>query len=118
MKNLIAGLCLALMNCLVWATDPNIGETPEIQYAVANAPDLYAQAQQLATPVSIYQYLRNNTEFSLYHGSVSGSINTYGGMRGNDVDLASTLIAMLRARGTPAFAGVVSWAPSASVPRN
>ena len=59
-------------------------------------------AQQLSTPVAIYEYLRNNAEYALYHGSRSGSVNTFGGLRGNDVDLASTLIAMLRSRGVHA----------------
>lgn len=101
MKRLIAILCLALASSFAWATDPTIGETPEIKYTSLTAPDLNAQAQNLVTPLYIYEYLRDNTQFALYHGSISGSINTYGGMRGNDVDLASTLIAMLRAQNVP-----------------
>ncbi len=80
------------------ATD-DISETPEIQYSSASAIDLKTKADELASPVNIYEYLRNNAEYALYHGSRSGSINSYLGLRGNDVDLASTLIAMLRSRG-------------------
>ena len=101
MKRLILGFYLALASTFVWAVDTTTGETPEIQFTSLQAADLSAQALNLGTPLYIYQYLRDNTEFALYHGSVSGSINSYGGMRGNDVDLASTFIAMLRARGTP-----------------
>lgn len=102
LKRLLAGCCLVFVSTLAWSLDSTTGETPEIQYSSALAGNLYAQAQNLGTPLYIYQYLRNNAQFALYHGSVSGSINTYGGLRGNDVDLASTLIAMLRAKGTPA----------------
>lgn len=77
----------------------DISEAPEIQYTSSHAPELYAKAAELATPVKIYEYLRNNTEYALYHGSRSGSINSFLGLRGNDVDLASVLIAMYRSRG-------------------
>ena len=53
----------------------------------------------LASPVNIYEYLLNNSEYALYQGSSSGSINSFMGLRGNDVDLASALIAMYRSRG-------------------
>ncbi len=82
----------------VYASD-DISETPEIQYTATNAPDLYAKAEELSSPVKIYEYLLNNAGYALYHGSRSGSINTFLGLRGNDVDLASALIAMYRSRG-------------------
>ena len=83
------------------AADTPLSETPEVQFSSVAAADLKAKADALASPVAIYEYVRNNTEYKLYHGSRSGSINTFLGQRGNDVDLASTLIAMLRARGIP-----------------
>ena len=52
--------------------------------------------------MSIYEYVRNNTEYSLYHGARSSSLNTFLGLSGNNVDLASTLIAMYRSIGIPA----------------
>ncbi|HKT73408.1 MAG TPA: RHS repeat-associated core domain-containing protein [Steroidobacteraceae bacterium] len=85
-----------------WATDTTTGESGEIQYSSAAAAELKSKATELATPVAIYQYVRNNYEFALYQGVRSGSINTFLGGRGNDVDLAATLIAMLRSQGIPA----------------
>lgn len=79
----------------------NLDETPEIQFTSTAAEDLFNQATKLNSSVNIYEYVRNNYEYTLYHGSRSGSINTFLGGRGNDVDLASTLIAMLRSQGIP-----------------
>lgn len=78
------------------------GETPEIVYTSADAQALRDQAAQLGTPVAIYEYVHNTIEFSPYHGSRSGSINSYLGQRGSDVDITSTLIAMLRSQNIPA----------------
>ena len=77
-------------------------ETHEIEFSTATSSELKAKADELATPINIYEYVRNNIEYSLYHGSRSGSINTFLGQRGSDVDIASTLIAMLRSQGIPA----------------
>ncbi|MEW6401338.1 MAG: RHS repeat-associated core domain-containing protein [Chloroflexota bacterium] len=81
------------------AADSDIGETPEIQFSSDAAKDLRDKAAELASPVKIYEYLRNNADYALYHGSRSGSINSFLSLRGNDVDLASALIAMYRSRG-------------------
>lgn len=100
-KAVIAAIAVLLMltAALAQATSSDTGETPEIQYNTTAAPDLNAKAAALASPVNIYEYLRNNAEYALYHGSRSGSINSFLELRGNDVDLASTLIAMYRSRG-------------------
>lgn len=58
--------------------------------------DLYNTSNQLGNAVAIYEYVRNNFEYATYHGSRSGSINTFNAKRGSDVDIASALIAMLR----------------------
>jgi hypothetical protein len=83
--------------------DSNRGESVEIKFQASAATDLAwplkAKAEELESPVAIYEYVRNQYEFALYHGARSGSINTFLGMRGNDVDLAATLIALLRAKG-------------------
>ena len=92
------------------ATDSNLGETSEIAfcnggtapYTGCVASDLRIKADALASPAAIFEYVRNNYDFSLYHGARSGSVNTFLGGRGNDVDLAATLIAMLRSQGVPA----------------
>lgn len=95
-----AGICLTLAAAAQAAT--TTGESNEIVYSATAAADLKNKAAALGTPVAIYEYLRNNYDYALYHGARSGSINTFLGGRGNDVDLAATLIAMLRSQGTPA----------------
>jgi len=110
----LLGLLLTLFGSLTaWATDSNINDTSatshEIQfcsglakpYTGCLAANLRIQADNLASPVAIYEYVRNNYDFTLYHGARSGSINSFAGMRGNDVDLAATLISMLRSQGVP-----------------
>lgn len=97
--------CLAVgfgWSVCAWSADSNLGETNEIKFSSAVAVDLAAKAANLSSPVAIYEYVRNNYDFALYHGARSGSANTFLGGRGNDVDLAATLIAMLRYRGIPA----------------
>ena len=84
------------------ATDSNMGETSEVQFSSTDATDLRNKAAALASPVSIFEYMRNNYDYSLYHGARSGSVNTFLGGRGSDVDLAATLISMLRSQGIPA----------------
>src|SRR5262249_39195733 len=84
-----------------WSAATTTGESNEIQFTSAAAADLTLKAASLGSSVAIYEYVRNNYDFSLYHGARSGSINTFQGGRGNDVDLAATLIAMLRSRGIP-----------------
>lgn len=78
------------------------GETPEVVYSVADAQALRDKAAALGTAVGMYEHLHNTLEYSAYHGSRSGSINTYLGQRGSDVDIATTLIAMLRSQNIPA----------------
>ncbi len=92
------------------ATDTNMGETSEIlfcnggtaPYTGCLAADLRTEADTLASPSAIFEYVRNNYDLTLYHGARSGSVNAFLGGRGNDVDLAATLIAMLRSQGVPA----------------
>ncbi|MDP2787118.1 MAG: transglutaminase-like domain-containing protein [Pseudomonadota bacterium] len=96
----VLGSALAAIPGQAWAQAT--GETREIVYLGDEAQSLREQAATLGTPVAIYEHLRNNTEFVPYWGSTSGSVNAYMGRLGNDVDLASALIAMLRSRGIPA----------------
>lgn len=103
LKNrLIVALLTLFCSGAAWAAGTTTGETPEVQFSSTAASDLRLQAQTLATPAAIYEYVRNNHDYALYHGSRGGSVNTYLGLRGNDVDLASTLIAMYRSQGIPA----------------
>lgn len=79
-----------------------VTETPEIVYSGADAKPLRDKADQLGTAVAIYEYVHNTIEHSTYHGSRSGSVNTFLGQRGSDVDIATALVAMLRYRKIPA----------------
>ncbi len=74
------------------ATDPLI--TPQIAAAAASLGN---------DPLRIFAYVRNEFEYEPYYfGMVKGSQETLDAKAGNDVDLASLLIAMLRSGGTPA----------------
>lgn len=79
-----------------------VTESPEIVYSGADAQLLRDKATQLGTAAAIYEYAHNTIEHSPYHGSRSGSVNTFLGQRGSDVDIATALIAMLRAQNIPA----------------
>jgi len=101
-KKFMAGfisIVMILSAVVACADDGDTDETSEIVYNTTIAPDLNAKAVELASPVKIYEYLLNNAEYALYHGSRSSSVNSFLALRGNDVDLASTLIAMYRSRG-------------------
>lgn len=77
-------------------------ETPEIMFSGIDAQALAAKAGELGNTVAIYEYVRNHFDYAAYHGSRSGSINTFLGQHGSDVDIATTLIAMLRSQNIPA----------------
>lgn len=106
MKNLLTRIALALLITqgpgVANALDANLSESLEIQFLADESAQLRNKAAELSGPVQIFEYVRNNVEFLPYHGAKSGSINTFLGLRGNDVDTASVLIAMLRSRGIPA----------------
>lgn len=91
-------LLLSVTSIVAGTLDENV----EVQYSSIDAAALLAKSNELATPVAIYEYVRNNIEYALYHGSRSGSVNTFLGGRGSDVDIASTLIAMLRSQNISA----------------
>ncbi len=85
--------------CIGNITDELLCETPEILFETGEAIVIQEKAQALGSAVNIYEYLRNNAEYAVYHGARSSSLNTFLAMEGNDVDLASTLIAMFRSVG-------------------
>ena len=82
--------------------DTGLCETREILYETGEAQVLKDKADELGTPATIYEYLRNNAQYTPYHGARSNSLNSFLSLRGNDVDLASTLIAMMRSQGIKA----------------
>lgn len=102
-------ICLALGSISLigqTALADDLGQTPEIQFSSPDAKNLSDKAQELGNAAAIYEYVRNEFAYSLYHGARSDSINTFGAKRGNDIDQASVLIAMLRSRNIPARYGV------------
>ncbi len=60
------------------------------------------KANELGTPQAMYEFVRNECEFQAYYGSQKGSVETLRQRAGNDYDLASLLIALLRAKNYPA----------------
>jgi hypothetical protein len=90
-----------------------VAEAPEIVFSTEEARPLREKAAELKTAVAMFEYVHNTIEYVPYHGSRSGSVNTFLGRRGNDVDMASTLIAMLRSRNIPSryVVGVAQLAP-------
>ncbi len=105
LRLLIISLCLFVSidasACLSTGADPQLCETKEIMFAANPEASIVVtgKANKLGSPVEIYEYLRNNAEYRAYHGSHSNSVNTLLSMRGNDVDLATAFVAMLRAKG-------------------
>ncbi|MBM4309757.1 MAG: hypothetical protein FJ119_02260, partial [Deltaproteobacteria bacterium] len=53
-------------------------------------------------PIRIYEWVKNTIDFQPYRGSLKGSAQTLAEGCGNDVDIASLLIALLRYSGYPA----------------
>jgi RHS repeat-associated protein len=77
----------------VTGTDAALGPVPGV---------LKQAAAQLAGPVEAYEWVRNGIRPEFYHGAMKGPLQTYLEGSGNDVDTASVLIALLRAKGIPA----------------
>jgi len=108
MKKLVFSLFLLVSNyslaesCVKPAEDPLLCETREIIFESGEAIELTSKAGALGNPASIYEYVRNNTSYQPYHGARSSTLNSYLAMAGNDVDLASLLIALYRSVGVKA----------------
>jgi transglutaminase-like putative cysteine protease len=88
-------------------------------------PEVLAQARALhQNPIEVFEFVRNQVETEFYHGAMKGARETLRQKRGNDLDQASLLVALMRASGAPAryVRGVValpeeqarSWAAMAS----
>jgi len=78
-------------------------DIPEINFDPNDSNDpIMAKAEQLAySPVKIFEYVRNELTYEPYYGSVKGAKRTLEEGGGNDMDLASTLMALLRASDIP-----------------
>lgn len=66
-------------------------------------PEILAQlAEELDDPNNIYLFVKNTIKTETYTGSKKGALITLAQTGGNDIDQASLLIALLRARNIPA----------------
>lgn len=104
MNTLLAlfGLVLTLLTFPASAVVPVLAETREVRFGDADSEPLRTKAAALANPVAVYEFVRNGYDYITYFGSRSNSSNSFLGERGNDVDLATLLIAMLRSQGVMA----------------
>lgn len=80
---------------------------PELEIDNTLDAEAYRRITQLAaqlnySPVKIFEYVTNNIEYEHYYGSVKGALGTLQSKKGNDIDHASLLIALLRASSIPA----------------
>jgi hypothetical protein len=80
-------------------TPDDLAETPEVQLT----PQIRTLAAALhGSPVEIFNFVHNTIEFIPTHGSVQGAQLTLDSKRGNAFDIASLLLALLRAADIPA----------------
>jgi len=76
----------------------SLSQTPEIQFT----QEIIALAQSLGhSPAKIYTYVRDNFSYEPYFGSLKGAQKTLFDKQGNDIDLASLLIALFRVSDIP-----------------
>ncbi len=61
-------------------------------------PELVAKANELETPLRMFEFVHDQIEYEVYYGSKKGALGTLWSGRGNDLDQASLLIALLRAK--------------------
>ncbi len=79
-------------------TRGDLDPTPDVQIT----QEIIDKAAELGSVQAIYEFVRNGFEFQPYYGSWKGSVETFHQRAGNDYDLASLLIALLRASNVPA----------------
>lgn len=64
--------------------------------------EVRAEFTDLASVLEVYQYIKNNYTMEFYFGSRKGAVGTSAEKAGNDYDIASLLIGVLRDRNIPA----------------
>lgn len=74
-------------------------ETLATEGVTALSDSMKKKAEELKTPLAVYNYLKNYLQYENYYGSRKGAAAAYDAMGGNDVDQAGVLIAMLRYLG-------------------
>jgi YD repeat-containing protein len=82
---------------------PVVADTQPTQDAQSTDPLIVAKAKGLNNdPIRILGFVHDNIATEIYRGSKKGAVGTLREGRGNDMDQASLLIALLRAAGIPA----------------
>ncbi|MHC4739163.1 MAG: transglutaminase-like domain-containing protein [Planctomycetota bacterium] len=78
-------------------------DTNDISFDPNDTSDaIVAKATELNNnPVEIFEYVRNELVYEPYFGSVKGAKRTLQEEAGNDIDLGSLMMALLRASGIP-----------------
>ncbi len=64
--------------------------------------DVRAEFAELESVLEVYQYIKNNYTMEFYFGSRKGAVGASAEKAGNDYDIASVLIGVLRDRNIPA----------------
>ena len=64
--------------------------------------DVRTEFADLESVLEVYQYIKNNYTMEFYYGSRKGAVGTSAEKSGNDYDIASLLIGVLRDRNIPA----------------
>ena len=64
--------------------------------------DVRAEFSELESVLDVYQYIKNNYTMEYYFGSRKGAVGASAEKAGNDYDIASLLIGVLRDRNIPA----------------
>jgi transglutaminase-like putative cysteine protease len=102
------GITVASLSPVSLSLTGQASATPQAQDLQETLEVKFTQEiQQLANslgknPVQIFEYVRNNFEYEPTYGSIKGAQGTLWSKAGNDFDLASLLIALLRTSGIPA----------------
>lgn len=97
------GVPIPRLEEIIIASTPPIQDDLDPTIDVQFTEDITNLANSLNnSPLKMYEYVKNNFEFEPYLGSRKGSQVTYEHRSGNDYDLASLLIALLRVSNIPA----------------
>ncbi len=88
---------------LAIAIDPPTAADSAATSIVRLTPEIRARAEALGRdPLRIYDWVYNNVELELYAGAMQVSSSVLMSRRAGDYDMATLLIALLRAAGVPA----------------
>ncbi len=104
-KRLVAVVLLAVMMITDLGEAYFTGGIVEVQaaqsagYTAAEYTTYIEKAEELKTPLAIYNYLKNNINYEHYSGMRKGAEAAFDSLGANDVDQAVLLSEMLRVNG-------------------